>query len=290
MSGAAAAVRAAPAFAPERAVELLREALDEQVLCGLGWDAEALVVRRVIEHPSFGVPECEVEGCSGMAATHGVCVSCRQRFERWRAAGRCADVQEFKRIPRRAVESPELCAVCCVPPDHVRPAHLGGLCRSHHTRWQALGVTLEEYVARDGVVPLPSFGVCRRAGCGRLAASSRLWIVLAMRQIVAGSRPPGPRPRSARTRSSRDSWRSPRSRWPGCSERVRLELLFVAQRFSVQQRRRSRPVWRRLVRDARCDRGRVTGGARWASRRRQPDGAGDSAGGAARARGALRGP
>ncbi len=139
MSVAAGALRAAPAFATERAVELLSEALDERVLRELGWDAEAMVVRRVIEHPSFGVPECEVDGCSGMAQTHDLCVSCRQRFERWRVAGQCADVQEFKRFPRRPVEAPELCAVCCVPPDRVRPAHLSGLCRSHHTRWEELG-------------------------------------------------------------------------------------------------------------------------------------------------------
>jgi hypothetical protein len=250
VSAAAGALRTAPAFAPERALELLHEALDEQVLRGLGWDAEALVARRVIEHPSFGVPECEVKGCSGLAATHGVCVSCRQRFERWRAAGRCADVQEFKRIPRRAVETPDLCAVCCVPPDHVRPAHLGGLCRSHHTRWKALGLTLQEYVARDGVVPLPSFGDCRRAGCGRLAASSRLRLCWRCDRSWRARGRPDLAAVCADPLVEGQVEVAPIS-LAGLPERVQLELLFVAQRFSVQQRRRSRPVWRRLVRDAR---------------------------------------
>ena len=68
MSSTVGALRAVPEFASERAVQMLRQALDEQVLRELGWDAEALVVHRVIEHPSFGVPECEVEGCSGLAA------------------------------------------------------------------------------------------------------------------------------------------------------------------------------------------------------------------------------
>ena len=250
MSSTAGALRAVPEFAPERAAQMLRQALDEQVLRELGWDAEALVVHRVIEHPSFGVPECEVDGCSGLAQTHGVRISCRQRFERWRAAGRCADVQEFKRFPRRAVEAPELCAVCCVPPDHLRPAHLGGLCRSQHTRWMALGVTLEEYLVRDGVVALPSFGVCMRAGCERLAASSRLRLCWRCDRSWRARGRPDLAVFCADPLIEGQLEVAPIS-LVGLPERVRLELLFVAQRFSVQQRRRSRPVWRRLVRDAR---------------------------------------
>jgi integrase len=250
VTAAAGALREVPFFAPERAEELLREALDEKVLLELGWDAEALVVRRVIEHPSFGVPECEVEGCAGLAAAQGmVCVSCRQRFGRWRTAGRCGDLEEFKRIPRRAPEPPELCAVCCVPPDHMRPAHLGGLCRTHATRRSQLGLTVEEYVTLDGVVSLPTFGVCRRTGCGRLAAArvglcwrcDRAWsgggrpdlAVFCTDPLVEGAVEVAP------------------ISLAGLAERVRLELLFVAQRFSLQGRRSSRPAWRRLVRDAR---------------------------------------
>ena len=250
MSTAAGALRAAPAFAPERAVELLREALDEQVLRELGWDAEALVMRRVIEHPSFGVPECEVDGCSGLAATHGVCISCRQRFDRWRRQVGALTCRSSSGSRGVEVEPPELCAVCCVPPDHVRPAHLGGLCRSHHARWAALGLTLEEYVARDGVVPLPSFGVCRRAGCGRLAASSRLRLCWRCDRSWRARGRPDLAAFCADALVEGQVEVAPIS-LAGLPERVRLELLFVAQRFSVQQRRRSRPVWRRLVRDAR---------------------------------------
>ena len=71
MSAAAGALREAPSFEPERAVRLLHDALDEKVLIELGWDADAQVVRRVTEHPSFGLPECEVEGCDGMAIATG---------------------------------------------------------------------------------------------------------------------------------------------------------------------------------------------------------------------------
>jgi hypothetical protein len=123
-------LREAPLFSSERGVELVREALDEKVLVELGWDAQAQVVRRVVEHPSFGLPECEVEGCEGMITRRGnVCLTCWERFERWRAKGRCGDLEEFKRIPRKPPPEPErMCAVCCAPPDHVRPACETGLC------------------------------------------------------------------------------------------------------------------------------------------------------------------
>jgi hypothetical protein len=54
-----------PAAAPslgESAVELLRAALKDDVLCDLGWDPQALVVRAVLGHPCFGFEVCDVEG------------------------------------------------------------------------------------------------------------------------------------------------------------------------------------------------------------------------------------
>jgi hypothetical protein len=38
----------------------------------------------------------------------------------------------------------------------------------------------------------------------------------------------------------------------GLPEQLRLELLFIAQRFTLQKRKRSREAWRGLVRDARA--------------------------------------
>jgi integrase len=250
VSATAIASREVSWFAAEGAVELLRGVLDEKVLLELGWDPEALVVRRVIEHPSFGAPECEVAGCTGLAATHGVCVSCRQRSERWRAAGQCGDLGEFKRIERQPRAVPRLCAVCCVPPDHVRPAHLAGLCRTHHTRCYHLGLTVKEYIAQEEVVPLRSFGVCQRVGCGRLAASrgglcwrcGRAWVVRGRPELAAYCAEPVIEGQVEVAPISL-------ARLP---ERLQLELLFVAQRFSLQGRRSSRRVWRRLVQDARA--------------------------------------
>ena len=66
VSTAAAALREAPLFVVRACgASCCVTRWIEEVLVELGWDAEALVVRRVVEHPSFGFPGCEVEGCEG---------------------------------------------------------------------------------------------------------------------------------------------------------------------------------------------------------------------------------
>ena len=253
MSTAAAVLREAPLFSSERAVELLRDALDEKVLVELGWDAQAQLVRRVVEHPSFGLPECEVEGCEGMITRRGnVCLTCWERFERWRAKGRCSDLEEFKRIPRKPPPEPErMCAVCCAPPDHVRPARETGLCSAHDAQRKYRGLTVTEFVAREDVVPLATFGVCRREGCGRLA-EGRLglckrcncaWRKRGRPELGAFCTTPWVLEQVAQV--------APIS-LAGLPEQLRLELLLVAQQFTLQKRKRSREAWRGLVRDARA--------------------------------------
>ena len=75
---------------------------DEVLLAELGWDPEAVVVRAVLGHPSFGFPVCEVVGCELPSGYRGnVCTTCQQRFKRSVAAGRCGDLEEFKRDPAR---------------------------------------------------------------------------------------------------------------------------------------------------------------------------------------------
>ena len=100
MTTAVAASREAPSLAPRREVELLRGSLDEQLLAELGWDPEPMVVRAVLGHPSFGFRVCEVPGCELPGIYRGnVCTTCHQRFTKSVAAGRCSDLEEFKRIP-----------------------------------------------------------------------------------------------------------------------------------------------------------------------------------------------
>lgn len=253
MSATASALRATQSFSPGREVELLRGALDEKVLVELGWDARAQAVRRVVEHPSFGLPECEVEGCEGMITRRGnVCMTCWERFLRWRVKGRCSDLEEFKRIRRKPPPAPErVCAVCCEPPDHVRPARATGLCNAHDGQRGYRGLTVSEFIALEDVVPLATFGVCRREGCGRIAEGR----VGLCRRCAGAWRKRG-RPEldlfcAAPWRIEQVAQVAPIS-LVGLPERLRLELLFVSQQFSLQQRKRSREAWRGLVRDARA--------------------------------------
>jgi hypothetical protein len=190
--GAAAPLRAPPPMVG-RAVELLRGALLDDRLVELGWDEDRLVLEPVPEHPSFGFRVCEVQDCSAPRTRRGnVCSTCLQRFERSVAAGRCGDLEVFKRIGRRPSRKPErMCAVCCVEPGHVRPVAGSGLCGTHDSLRKRAGLPFDQFVALDSVVPLATFGVCRRRGCERVAAGSRRLCKACEKQWTKCG-PPGP--------------------------------------------------------------------------------------------------
>ena len=255
MTVAVAAAREAPSFSPGREVELLRSALDQELLAELGWDPEAIVVRAVLGHPSFGFAMCEVSGCELPGIYRGnVCTTCHDRFTKAVAAGRCGDLEQFKRIPREPTGrlSERICRVCRVSPDHVRPALANGLCSAHNGRRRYLGLTVEELVARDDVLPYPTFGACRREGCERWADNRRglcrpcekVWRSRGCPELAVFYT-------DRYTVLETLAMVAPIS-LAGLPEQLRLELLFVAQQFSLQKRKRSREAWRGLVRDARA--------------------------------------
>ena len=255
MSAVATAAHEWPAVSPGREVELLRSALDETLLAELGWDPEAMVVRAVLGHPTFGYRVCEVPGCELPAVRRGkVCNTCYERFTTSVTAGRCSDLEEFKRIAREpAGRLPErICAVCCVAPDHVRPALANGLCSAHNGRLRYLGLTVQEFLARDDALPYPTFGACRREGCERWADNRRGLC----RQCVKVWRHRGCPDLAVfcadrYTVLEEVAMVAPIS-LAGLADQLRLELLFVAQQFSLKKRKRSREAWRGLVRDARA--------------------------------------
>ena len=253
MITAVAALREAPSLALGREVELLRGALDEVLLAELGWDAEAMVVRAVLGHPSFGFRVCEVPGCELPGIYRGnVCTTCYQRFTKAVAAGRCSDLEEFKRVPREpSGRAPErLCVVCCVRPEHMRPAQASGLCAAHNGRRRRLGLTVEEFIARDDVVPFRTFGICQREGCERWAATrgglcrqcEKVWRHRGCPKLVVFTA-------DRYTVLEEVAMVAPIS-LAGLPEQLRLELLFIAQQFSLQKRKSSREAWRGVVRDA----------------------------------------
>lgn len=248
--------REAPAFSPGRELELLRGALDEGRLAELGWDSEAMVVRAVLGHPTFGFRVCEVPGCELPALYRGnVCTTCQQRFSKSVAAGRCGDLEEFKRIPREPTgRAPErLCVVCCVRPDHIRPALGNGqLCAAHNGRRKRLGLAVEEFVARDDVVAFGTFGICRREGCERWAATRGGLCRACERAWHSRGRPEMEAFCADRYTVLEEVAMVAPISLAGLPEQLRLELLFVAQQFDLQKRKRAREAWRGLVRDARA--------------------------------------
>jgi hypothetical protein len=156
-------------------IELLRAALAPSVLEGLGWDPKLLVLSPGAEHPSFGYRVCEVVGCE-LPGTHKdvLCAMCKERWKQRQADDDPIALDAFKAIPRpgrrrRPSQPSPLCRVCCVPPLHLRPALVHGLCNAHNEQRIRLGVTSDEFVERDHVAPLEGFGDCARAGCDRLA-------------------------------------------------------------------------------------------------------------------------
>jgi integrase len=251
---AAAADRAVPV--PERReIALLRAALDDSVLAGLGWDPEGLVVHTVSEHVSFGFAACEVTGCECPATrSQKLCGVCFARFERAVARGAGSDLEAFKQIPRRPPRQPErLCLVCRVAPDHQRPVERGGLCVAHQAHRRRLAVTVEEYVARDDVRPLPSLGVCRRDGCERVAAGRRQLCSACEKAWWSRGRPDLEEFCADRYAVAQLAMVAP-IRLDGLPEQVVLELLYVAQKFTEIERKRCREGWRGMARDARAHR------------------------------------
>lgn len=239
---------------PSSEIELLRPALEPSVLEGLGWDPKLLALGPPPEHLSFGYRVCEVVGCVGWGAhKNALCGPCNKRWKKRQAGDEPITLDAFKAMPRpngrRQPNQPiPLCRVCRVPPNHLRPVETHGLCKAHNQQRVYYHLTADELVKRDDVVPLEGFGDCARDGCERLACGP----VRLCTRCESEWRAHGPleldefykvylfRPSPGRPISL--------AKLP---ERVRLELLYVAQRFTQLHRRAGRLGFVVLVREAR---------------------------------------
>jgi integrase len=248
-------LRVEPAVRPSREIELLRAALDPSVLEGLGWDPKLLALSPPPAHLSFGYRVCEVVGCEGWGVhKNTLCGVCNTRWKKRQADDDPITLAAFKAMPiqkrRRQPNEPiPPCRVCCVPPDHLRPVETQGLCKAHNQQRVHYHLTADELVKRDDVVPLKGYGDCARDGCDRLACGPKRLCIRCeaeWRQKRNGLdidefykvylfRPSPGTPISL-------------ARLP---ERVRLELLYVAQRFTQLHRRAGRLGFVVLVREAR---------------------------------------
>ena len=133
----------------------------------------------------------------------------------------------------------------------MRPARESGLCNAHDGQRRYRGLTVAQFVELDDIAPLETLGFCRREGCERLAAGrrglcrrcERAWRYHGRLELSAFYAAPW--------RIEQVAQIAPIS-LVDLPEQLRLELLFIAQQFCRQQRKRSREPWRGLVRDARA--------------------------------------
>lgn len=136
----------------------------------VGWTAETRVIIFPRLHPVLGGKECSVDQCD-MAVKNrqtGLCAYCGFR---WRHAGSPV-LEDFTAIPRppeRAAYGP------CDVPECERPRRSNNfrLCSSHlYLQTKTLAVPINEFLARNDLVPLASYGLCAIAACSRVRPSS----------------------------------------------------------------------------------------------------------------------
>ncbi|MEW1778551.1 hypothetical protein [Streptomyces sp. NPDC086777] len=141
----------------------LRAAVDQQILDLLGWSDEVGMLFFPYDHHLLGMPKCRVKGCSQASVARQLCEGCRLR---WRQAGRPA-VDEYVETARPGTRRTGVadCSVKGCP----RPfrSWRNPVCSTHFAQLTRLQVTLEEFLVRDDVVPLPAFGNCEVVACHR---------------------------------------------------------------------------------------------------------------------------
>ncbi|MEW2810937.1 hypothetical protein AB0929_28190 [Streptomyces massasporeus] len=141
----------------------LRAAVGQEILDLLGWSDEVGMLFFPYDHHLLGMPKCRVTGCSQASVARRLCEGCRLR---WRQAGR-PDVDEYVEHARPGTRRTgvEDCSVKGCP----RPfrSWRNPVCSTHLGQLTRLQVTLEEFLVRDDVVPLPAFGPCEVLACHR---------------------------------------------------------------------------------------------------------------------------
>jgi integrase len=154
----------------ELELERLREVLRRQFLAEAGWDPIRRLLAPPRDHPLLGLRECAVADCQAGVRQRGtvLCRICNRRFQR---AG--VPLEGFVALPSGKINR-SLGETLCRVTGCQRPT--GGsamLCTAHAWQRRHLKVTVEAFLARDDLVPKPSFGDCRVPACIRRAAGTQ---------------------------------------------------------------------------------------------------------------------
>lgn len=146
--------------------------IDAGFLAEIGFDAQRKVLFTPASHPLLGWSQCQVTGCVVVIfATQTFCSGCKRRFA---VAG--LPEEQFSAIPRPADQPRRRMVRSCRVPGCQRPwvDAPRALCSAHH--WQKSRVhrcSLEEFLARTDLEPLPGLGACAVAACYRDASVAR---------------------------------------------------------------------------------------------------------------------
>jgi hypothetical protein len=147
----------------------LEALLDDGFLAGIGWDGQTMMLSVPASHPELGWPVCQVPGCDGIAETRkgttSLCAACAHYMARTGTS----------EVPAACAKTYTIgvgrCMAGCSRPWESRRRPL---CAAHdHQQRVVLKLTVEEFLARPGVVPLPGFGPCRVLACRRLRHSGK---------------------------------------------------------------------------------------------------------------------
>ncbi|MFI9829690.1 tyrosine-type recombinase/integrase [Streptomyces sp. NPDC051913] len=159
-----AALHSAPAEADDPAAFLWR-LVPSEFLAEIGWDAQRQVLAMPMDHPLLGWTPCKTADCgSPTRARTSLCQSCEHSLA---ASGQDQDafLAAHKRNRRFGVDR---CAAGCPRP---WKSSRVPLCEAHlHQQRFIHKVSVEEFLARPTVAPLPGFGQCKVLACDRFRA------------------------------------------------------------------------------------------------------------------------
>ena len=127
----------------------LEALLDDGFLADIGWDAQTMMLSVPAGHPELGWPLCQVPGCDGIAETRkgpaGLCAACAHYMARTGTS----------EVPTACAKTYTIGVGRCMA-GSPRPweSRRRPLCAAHdHQQRVVLKLTVEEFLARPGVVP-----------------------------------------------------------------------------------------------------------------------------------------
>ncbi len=160
-------------LSPSERSRRVNKQLDSDLLQQIGYDFDSQIFAPDAADALFGWSRCERANCKSVAPSAkntGLCGPCSVAFKKVSGEVTLADFKKTVKYGWRLNE--RLCLVCCVEPDHLRPAWGYRLiCRNCSEDAKRQRLSVDQYVSwrLAGPGPRRGLGECRVASCSRLA-------------------------------------------------------------------------------------------------------------------------